>query len=329
MLRFRRLLGLAGGGVIILLAAPATSALAIGTTPPPSPTTSGNTIVITVTGTGVRGGSAGHTAQHTRTVAAPCSMDPMETGKEYYDWVKSGNAARLWHNTGSDRESGAFAARPGYEQYKDDTKGLWYGGSCSSETYGSNLDAFFAYSDKWLATHQAVYVPVGTQPPAPPVPPELLRDIAAEELTLPGPTINWNPKRVGDAATLVNIDTWVWLTDRRTNLYVDATANSDVGQVTARVDANLQGMTVSAPGVPEQSCPDGGVPYAQGATGECAIKFTNGSPNGGKTPVTTRTQWFATWSFNGEDRGAIPVQPAGPAQVTTIGVREVQAVVNR
>jgi hypothetical protein len=327
MLRFRRLLGLAGGGVVILLAAPATSALAVGTTPPP--TTSGNTITITVTGTGVRGGSAGHASQQSVAVPAPCWMEPMETGKEYYDYVTSGDAAKLWHNTGSDRDSGAFQPRPGYEQYKDDDKGRWYGAICSSETFGDNLDAFFSYADKWMAAHGTAYIPVGTRPPAPPVPPELLRDVAAKEMTLPVPWINWNPKRVGDAATLVNIDTWVWLTDRQTNLYVDATADSDVGQVTARVDANLQGMTVTAPNAGQKDCPDGGVPYAQGATGECAIKFTRGSPAGGKTPVTTQTQWYATWSFNGAYRGEIPVQPAGPRQVTTIGVREVQAVVNR
>jgi hypothetical protein len=89
MLRFRHLLGLAGGGVVLFLVAPATSALAIGTTPPPT-TTGGNTITVTVVGTGVKGGSAGHAGSRSVSVPAPCAMLPGFTGKEYYEWVHSG-----------------------------------------------------------------------------------------------------------------------------------------------------------------------------------------------------------------------------------------------
>jgi hypothetical protein len=249
-------------------------------------------------------------------------MNPGFTGKEYYEWVHSGQAARDWYHTGGGMD-GAFEPQPGYEQYKDDDKGHWYGGSCSSETF-TDMDEFFDYADKWFAAPKSVYVPAGVRPPAPPVPPELLRDVAAREMTLPLPQINWNPKRNGDLSTLVNLDTWVWLTDRNGNRYVEASADSDTGRVTARVDANLQSMTVSADGVPAKTCQDGGVPWSEGATGECSIRFPRSSPGGGKTAVTTQTSWLATWSFNGADRGPIPVQPAGPASVTNIGVREVQ-----
>lgn len=242
------------------------------------------------------------------------------TGKGYYEWVSSGDAYRDWHRTGGDRD-GPFVPKPGYEKYKDDDKGHWYGGSCSSEGF-EDLTDFFAYSDKWFAAHESVYVPQGVEPPVPPVPPELLRDAASEAMTLPGPQISWNPKRNGDAATLVNIDTWVWLTDRSTNRYVEATA----GGVTARVDANLSSMTVSAPNADDAECEGGGVPYAPGASGGCSIRFRRGSAAGGTTPVTTRTRWSATWSVNGQDRGEIPKQPAPATGVTPVGVREIQAV---
>jgi hypothetical protein len=146
-------------------------------------------------------------------------------------------------------------------------------------------------------------------------------------MTLPKPGIDWNPKRKGDAATLVNVDTWVWLTDRRDDLYVEATANTVNGPMTARVDANLSSMTISAPGTDPVECNGPGVPYARGATGECSVRFNRASPRGGRTPVTTSTTWSATWSFNGADRGPIPLQPAAQTQVTNVGVREVQAVV--
>jgi hypothetical protein len=42
------------------------------------------------------------------------------------------------------------------------------------------------------------------------VPPELLRDIAIKNLTLP-PLLDWNPKRIGNQGTLVNLHTWFWL----------------------------------------------------------------------------------------------------------------------
>jgi hypothetical protein len=322
MLRLRGVLAVGGCAVTLLIGAPV-SAFAVGTTPPPTTGGDGGTITVTVTGTGVRGGSAGRPSSRQVIVPSPCWMSPGFTGKEYYEWVKSGRAASSWYHTGNE---GPFEPQPGYEKYKDDDKGRWYGGACSSETF-NDLDQFFAYADKWFAEHKSVYVPAGVRPPVPPVPPELLRDVASDEMTLPKPEINWNPKRAGDAATLVNLDTWVWLTDRRTSLYVEASADTAVGRIAARVDASLAAMTVSAPGAGTTQCEDGGVPYAPGATGECAIRFTRSSPGGGRTPVTTQTRWTATWSVNGQDRGAIPQQPAAQSLVTNIGVREVHAVV--
>jgi hypothetical protein len=37
----------------------------------------------------------------------------------------------------------------------------------------------------------------------PPVPPELPRDVAIDNLTLPDPQLDWNPKRIGNQGTLV------------------------------------------------------------------------------------------------------------------------------
>lgn len=317
-----------GTGVALALAVVAVtplSAEAVGKLPPPTTGTggSGQTITITVVGSGVKGGSAGSPGRTTAVVRSPCAMIAGFTGKQYYEWVSSGAANRDWYHQGGGAD-GPFVPKPGYEKYKDDAKGHWYGGSCSSEGF-EDLKDFFAYSDKWFAEHESVYVPEGVEPPVPPVPPELLRDAATKAMTLPAPQIDWNPKRNGDAATLVNIDTWVWLTDRNTSLYVEASA----GGITARVDAKLDSMTVSAPTAEGTECVNGGVPYAPGASGQCSIAFKRSSPVGGTTPVTTQTQWSAVWSVNNAPQGPIP-DPLPPAtDVTAIGVGEVQAIGTR
>jgi hypothetical protein len=313
-----------GACALVALTAVPLAHAEVGPGNPKTPTTEGNTITITVSGTGVSGGSAGHAATRTVSVPSPCWYRPGKTGKDYYEWVTSGEAERLHRQTGED---GDFEPFPGYERYKDDDQGHWYGGGCSSDRFNGDLDAFFAYVHEWIAAHGTIYVPAGQTPPVPPIPPEVLRDAASDAMTLLKPGIDWNPQRKGDASTLVNVDTWVWLTDRRTSLYVEATANTLAGPMSARVDAGLQSMTVSAPGTDPVQCAGAGVPYSQGATGECSIRFNRASPRGGKTPVTTSTTWSATWSFNGVDRGPIPVQPAAQTQITNVGVREIQAVV--
>jgi hypothetical protein len=150
----------------------------------------------------------------------------------------------------------------------------------------------------------------------------VLLEAATEAMTLPEPTIDWNPKWTAGAATFVNFETWVWLTDPEPALYVDATA----GDTTVRVDAKRDSMTVTAPNAGQTECKDGGIPYAPGASSNCTILFTSSSPAGGTTPVTTTTQWNATWSINRADQGAIPDPLAPISSVTNIAVRERQVI---
>jgi hypothetical protein len=316
----------ASAGVLLLVGA-STNAAALGHPPsPPPPTTggAGHTVTVTVVGSGVKGGSAGKPARAGVVVRSPCWMNAGFTGKKYYEWVTSGAASRDWYHQGGSEE-GPFKPKPGYEKYKDDDKGHWYGGSCSSEGF-ENLKEFFAYSDKWFAEHDSVYVPAGVEPPVPPIPPEVLREAASKAMTLPGPKIDWNPKRNGDAATLVNLATWVWLTDQNTDLYVTASAGGN----SVTVNASLASMTVSGPNGESTDCVDGGVPYTSGASGGCTIAFTRSSSAGGTSPVSTTTQWNATWSINGgPSEGPIP-DPLKPAtEITNIAIREVEAIGTR
>jgi hypothetical protein len=92
------------------------------------------------------------------------------------------------------------------------------------------------------------------------------------------------------------------------------------------VDADLDGMTVSAPDTQTVECPGSGVPYSAGATGECAIRFGKASPGQSKTPVTVRTNWHTTWFGTGVGRTETPQQPAPATAPTPIRVLEIQAI---
>lgn len=288
--------------------------------PPKVPKVTGATIAVKVTGTGVVGGKPGRTTTRSVRVRTPCMMVRGDTGKAYYEWVKSGRAYFEWRHTGGE---GPYVPKPNYEKYKDDTTGHWYGGMCDSTGF-EDMKAFFAIVDKYFAEHESVYVRAGTAIPIPPIPPELLREAAIDAMTLPAPAIDWNPKRSGDRATVVRLDTWVWLTDRRDALWVEASVDSLAGRMSARVDATLTGLRVSAPGAVSTECAGPGVPYARGATGECSIRFTQTSAALGltTTPVTVQSQWHATWLSNGQPQGDVPEQPTVPPQVTNVGVGE-------
>jgi hypothetical protein len=257
-------------------------------------------------------------------------MEPSYTGKEYYEFATgTGEYAGKGMSWVNAHMGESMTPEPGYEKYKDDTEGHWWGGTCTSGNFDGSIKEFFDFADEFFKAHPFTFIPAGQPEPVPPVPPEVLRDAAVAEMELPTPTIDWNPKRAGTNGTLVNLDTWVWLTDRRDDLFVRATANTLGGPTWAQVDVKLSGMTVSAPGAQTVECAGAGVPYSPSATGECAISFSHASTGTEGTSVTTQTNWHGTWTAT--DRGVedLPTQPTAPPGITPIRVNEVQAVVNR
>lgn len=299
---------------------------------PSTPTTNGGTITITVSGTAVKGGSPGHSVSRQVSVPSPCWMEPSYTGKEYYEFVTGTGEytgrGMAWLNAHTGEN---MTAEPGYEQYKDDTTGHWWGGTCSSGNYDGSIKDFFTVADAFFKAHPFTYIPAGRPVPVPPVPPEVLRDAAIAEMALPTPAIDWNPKATGTNGTFVNLDTWVWLKDRRDNLYVRATANTMGGDTWAQVDVNLTGMTVQADGAQTAVCDGPGIPYSQSASAAaaCTITFTHASPTTAGTSVRAQTIWHGTWSTNDGPRGDIPTQPVVNPSITAVRVGEVQAVVDR
>jgi hypothetical protein len=284
-----------------------------------TPQTDGRTITVSVTGTFVGGGSDGSAGSGSTSVQVPtpCWYSQGKTGKEFADWYEDPANQQMFHGVGG------VDPYPNYEKYRNDTKGHWYGSSCSSETFGDDLDAFFDYSDEWFAEHESVYVPDGQQPPVPPVPPEVLLQAAQEAMTLPEPTFDWNPKIAGGGASLVNLDTWFW---------VDG-ANPQTGTVTASaggnsvtVDAALDGVEFASPTAGAVTCADGGTPWSPGTAGsDCALTFTRADA---ATPVTATSVWTLTWSANGVPQGQLEAMSASaqgdvPVQESQALVREV------
>lgn len=164
------------------------------------------------------------------------------------------------------------------------------------------------------------------------VDPRQLAEIAYELADLPTGTIRWNPSLPGGGATVVNMDTWVWVEGAPTSVAVTAQVPSGTW---ARVDAQLSGLELSAPGADPASCPDTGRSWSVGATGtSCALVFLRSSANqavkvGQTLPTATLTAtatWTASWVSSLD-----PTPTALPTQELTataeVPVAEIQALV--
>lgn len=315
---------------VMTLASGATMARAAGDSPPTTPPTgsagaSGPVITVSVWGDGYQGGSSGSGGGGHVSVSVPavCWLMSGQTGKEYYAYVTSGQAAQDNHSM-----DGYIGPLHGYEAYKDDDKGHWYFRVCDSSNWPdqNDMDGWSDFVERFWKSHDPTYVPANTSPPVPPMPPVLLREIAIKNLALPDPELDWNPKRTGNRGTLVNLDTWFWLDNAPTTLQVHAAAGGNEASVTA----TFQGMDVNAPGEPQLSCAGPGTPYTAGArTTTCALPFSRASIALGAdaTPVTVTTTWTGTWAANGVDQGPIATQPAPVTKTTKIRVDEVQTLV--
>lgn len=322
------LLALAGA-VVVLSGAPASAdcrgrgGFGCSSPDPTPPTTSGQEVTVRVSGSFVSTGSSGSGGSTTVTVPAPCWYTAGMTGKEYYEYVKSGRAASDWRDH---EEVGVFTPNPGYQKYKNDTQGHWYGGECDSANYEDqfgndpNLDGFFTYSNNWFKTHHDVYVPGGQQPPVPALPPAMLAYAAEKAMHIPDPKFAFNPDRPQGAQTVVNIPTWFWLTDRRLQGDVTASIPGQSATVTAKLDTF---DVVSDAGDTTGNCEGAGTPWAAGmdptAASDCSIAFMEPSQGMG---LTATASWGLSWTYNGAPQGNL--NPITATWNTDISVGQVE-----
>ncbi|MEN0128134.1 MAG: hypothetical protein AAGC49_01750 [Brevundimonas sp.] len=290
--------------------------------------TSADSITVTVSGSGVIPGHGSVPIDTSKIAVHPlCWYSAFATGKEYAEFVESGRAAELAHHHDD------YETVEGWEEHRDDDKGHWYGGTCSSAYWkGETIDGFFEASEAWFADHHVVWVDGGDAPPDPLVTPEMLAEVARSEMRIPKGELHWNPTREGDAATFVGLDTWVWLDGAPTS--VEVTASVYGGAVWARVDATLDHIDVSADGAPNRRCDDTGTPWSPGATTTtCSIAFVRSSAtqprdSDGVRRSTLRAagSWTASWvSSLGGGRIDLPA-PAPVVTTARVPVAEIESV---
>jgi hypothetical protein len=290
----------------------------------PVPTTGDSTITVTVWGNGLKAGSAGSGGGTSDLpIPAPCWMTAYFTGQSYFDYVTSGEMA-----LDSTRFDGVRAPEPGYEKYKDDDKGHWYGPYCDEGNWTDQNDStgFTTFSNQFRVDNPYVYVPANQSAPQAAVPVELLRDVASSQLDVPDPVLDWNPKIAGNQGTLVNLKTWLWLDNAPQSLEVHASVLSGTQ---ASVTATFGGMHISATGETGFACPNSGTAYAVGATSNCFLAFSRSSSALGTptTTVTVATRWTATWEGTGVTEQPLTPSPTADPVDTEIRVDEVQTLV--
>ena len=219
----------------------------------------------------------------------------------------------------------------GWDEHANDTNGWWYTPVCNrtraesrGEDFGELAKAF--YKDN---PTRYIWVPEGSQPPAPLIDAQTLVKAAMDAVTIPAPSVETNPKiTTGDGvpdATVVGMDTWVWATgDTPSEVRVSASA----GSMSAEVVASSSGLRLSAPDA-KQSCTGWGSPWVDGESQEggsdCTVEFTRSSAHlGGTTPLSVSVSYDVSWTASDGSSGTL--DPITTSSSIDIPVAEVQTV---
>lgn len=293
--------------------------------PPADPSAygGGGTFVVEVSGSGTSGGGTVQVPMSEVSEPPLCWMEPYWTGAEYAAGWEPGGIFYNWDTHPNVPEADKFEPYPDYEDYVDQEGHWWiprcrpYGAEDIEAGIPDDIYAFFA-------AHDSVFIVPGDQPTYD-IDPVFLALFAQERLDLPDPELGWNPQRAPDAATLVNLDTWVWLENSPAALDVTASA----GGTSATVVATLETMAVSAPYADPVECTNAGVAWAADVdpADACAIVFGRSSAIfvDNLTPVTVETTWGAEWFTGGVSQGDL--DPQTVSDTTQIPVAEVQTIV--
>jgi hypothetical protein len=276
-----------------------------------------------------RAGSPGTWTTVSAPVPTPCWYEPSFTGPELFEYYDSGQANR------DARHMGELPFDPPADMaaHKDEgpDEGRWWSGLCSSANWPDedDLQGFFAYVNTWFDQHPIVWVPVGSSPPVPPIPPSTLMRVAYNAMRLPGPELAHNPPQRG----VVNLATWIWA---EPGSFTEWIVEARSGDVWARVHAKPVQLHLSTdlPATINSTCRNGGTPYDTGRPAavqqtDCSITFrrsTVGRPAGATVRATIT--WEVSWE--GSDGSGGPLDPpANPAAgVVQIPVQEIQTVVS-
>ncbi|MEG3628941.1 hypothetical protein V5O46_14940 [Streptomyces sp. C6-003] len=304
-----------------------------------SGTQSGRSIASTVRYTGStvgRGDSASRSLKPAGNWSPPACWYEPRSAEEFSEYVEAAYSETV--NT------------PGQHGYAKTTVGEFRDRYKDSEYENYNLEkADEGYwwvavrdKDRWMEPEAQVcdmppfWVENGDAPPVEnAITPQILAELAYNRVQLPPTEVALAP----DAATKVNLPTWVWL-DEATFKEVSVTASLDVGGLdiqattTAKpVSLKLEPGTADAETYPSSGeCTintDGvsiGEPYADGKADEtppCGVRYLRSSGEGTFKLQATIT-WDITWEGTGGTGGDLPDGTFGNDQAVT--VQEIQAV---
>lgn len=282
-------------------------------------------VTVTVVVSGTTGEGESYTARRTQGVAPMCWYSRGWTGQEYYEYRTSASYQAAQAQMPDQYRSIPY---PNFEEYADVTDGYWYVPRCRD---GVDYDYLREFLD---SRPPRFWVPADGPPPSvQDVDPRVLAEVAYDLVELPTGQVSWNPTLDGSGATLVNTDTWVWVSDA----VQEVTATASVASGTwAQVQARVAGIEVDAEGADRVECTGMGVPWSAGADAgaACAVWFTRSSagarvPPGGTLPafeVTVTATWEA--SFTSSLDAAAQALPSQTTTVTAyVPVAEVQALV--
>jgi len=198
-------------------------------------------------------------------------------------------------------------------------QGTWYLPECDSGAQGK-LTQFVADNPPVLSG--------GGPPPQPQnIDPKFLEDIAIKAMTLPTPTVGFNPKASGPSQTFVNLGGGTWFWSSWPGPRNERVVTASLGAVSATAVATFNGTTFTTSGGAKTgsvSCPDGGKPYSRGASSSCILEYIRSSGSGSYT-VTAASRWSATVTSTGN--GTRGIQGATMSGQTSVKVGEIQAVV--
>jgi len=175
------------------------------------------------------------------------------------------------------------------------------------------------------------FFPTGN-PPAPRIAPADLAEAARDEMNIPLPQVDRNPKVTAlSGATLVGLPTWFWVTDPTSvgGTTGNRTIRAEVAGVWAEVVASTGGLSLSSPAGGQRCGPGQALThYARGVTesSACTVSFrasSVGYPDG--FPVDASTSWSATWTGSGNTGGTLT--PLQRGTVVVVPVAEVQTLV--
>jgi hypothetical protein len=171
-----------------------------------------------------------------------------------------------------------------------------------------------------------------TDPPAPQIAPADLAQVARDEMEIPKPLVDRNPKVTAlGGGTLVSLPTWFWVTDPTSvgGTAGTRTIRAEVDGVWAQVVANTRGLILSSP-AGGADCPPAKAltRYAAGVSeaSACTVPFARSSVGySAGFPVDASTSWSATWTGSGNTSGTLASLQRGT--VFDVPVAEVQTIV--